>query len=197
LLCNEISPTCLKILNDLGIPNISFDIDNENAPFPFKDGRFDAVISLVTIEHLMHPDHFLNECNRILVDDGYFYINTPNYASLNYVLGLIFNGKSFHNPLSKDSAYEFYAHVRYFTYRTLLEMVSAAGFILDKIYIALPELNADYLALKSHSKIKAFTYRYSRWFMYHLLHPRWTAEPILCFQKAGARPGHKIQKMVL
>lgn len=197
LLCNDISPTSLKILSDLGIPNTCFDIDDENAPFPLEDGSFDAVISLVTVEHLMHPDHFIKECRRILSDGGYLYISTPNYASLSYVLGLIFNGKSFHDPLAADSAYEFYAHVRYFTYRTLLEMTSSYGFALEAVYIALPELNSDYLALKSRSPFKAFIHRYSRWWMYHLLPPRWTAEPILCFQKASANARRKVRKVVL
>lgn len=202
LVCNDISPTCIKILRDLGLHTMSFDIDDVSKPFPFQDDYFDAVISLVTIEHLMNPEHFLRESNRILENNGYLYISTPNYASLNYVLGLVLTGKSFHDPLTES--YEFYAHVRYYTYRTLIELVSSFGFILDSVYIALPEGSSHYQALLSHSRTKALAYRYGRWLMYHLLSPRWTAEPILCFQKSTSeitrsKPAgdSRVQKVVL
>ena len=197
VVCNDISPTCLKILRKLELHTVSFDIDDNDLSFPFQNGYFDAVVSLVTIEHLMNPDHFLRESNRILNGEGYLYISTPNYASLNYVLGLVLNGKSFHDPLSESSAYEFYAHVRYYTYRTLLELVSSLGFVLDTVYIALPEGNSDYRALLSHSRPQAFAHRYGRWLMYHVLSPRWTAEPILCFQKTVGKAERKVRKVVL
>ena len=195
LVCNDISPTCIKILRDLEIPTVSFDIDDKSKPFPFQDGYFDAVVSLVTIEHIMNPDHFLSETNRILGNNGYLYISTPNYASLNYVLSLVFTGKSFHDPLTES--YEFYAHVRYYTYRTLLELVSSFGFVLESVYIALPQDNTQYRELLSRSRPKAMLHRYGRWLMYHLLSPRWTAEPILCFQKSPIKIDRKVRKVVL
>ncbi len=199
ILCNDISPTCLKILHQLGIPTVSFDIDNPDARFPIADGDFDAVISLVTIEHLMHPDHFIRETKRILREGGYLYISTPNYACLYYALKLWLDGRSFHNPLSSDEStrYEFYAHIRYFTFNTLLEFVSSFGFGLDTVYIALPEWNSHYRALLAKSKPKALLHRHSRWLMYHLLSPRWTAEPILCFQKGNTRKNGRLRKVVL
>ncbi|OGO11681.1 MAG: hypothetical protein A2Y53_05200 [Chloroflexi bacterium RBG_16_47_49] len=99
LVCNYISPTCLKILQGLDIPTVSFDIDDKTKPFPFQDGNFDAVISLVTIEHIMNPHHFLKEINRILENNSYLYISTPNYSSLNYLLSLTLTGPSFHDLL--------------------------------------------------------------------------------------------------
>lgn len=195
LVCNDISPTCLKILHSLEIPTVSFDIDDRATPFPYQDGYFDAVISLVTLEHLMNPDHFLKETHRILSDDGYLYISTPNYAALYYVLRLLLTGKSFHDPL--EEPYEFYAHVRYYTYRTFLELVSSFGFVPDSVYIALPDKNSDYQAMLSKSRAKAYLYRYGRWLMYHLLSPRWTAEPIVCFQKTSGKTKRKVRKLVL
>jgi hypothetical protein len=84
VVCNDISPTCLKILRQLELPTVSFDIDNHNIPFPF-----------------------------------------------------------------------------------------------------------------SRSRPKAFAYRYGRWLMYHLLSPRWAAEPILCFRKTPGKLERKVRKVVL
>jgi SAM-dependent methyltransferase len=195
IICNDISPTCLKILRSLDLPTVSFNLDNKNTCFPYPEGYFDAIISLVTLEHLMNPDHFLRETHRILNKDGYLYISTPNYAALYYVLRLMLTGKTFHNPLEGD--YEFYAHVRYYTFRTLIDLVSSFGFVLDTVYIALPESNTQYRELKSKSPARAFFYRSGRWLMYQILSPRWTAEPIACFQKSSHKTGRKVRKVVL
>jgi SAM-dependent methyltransferase len=199
LVCSDISPTCLRILNKLQIPTISFDIDDNETSFPFADDHFDAVISLVTIEHLIHVDHFVREIHRILCNDGYLYIATPNYAAPEYwVRTLLLSGRTFHNPLGPESTrYEFYGHVRYFTYRTLLEFVSSFGFVPEAVYLALPSGSTRYLAMYSASRIKALTARYAMWLKHRLLSPRWATEPILCFQKKQTRTGRKLRKVVL
>jgi 2-polyprenyl-3-methyl-5-hydroxy-6-metoxy-1,4-benzoquinol methylase len=199
LLCNDITPTCLTILKHLGIPTVSFDLDNDEQPFPFSDGHFDAVISLATIEHLLHVDHFLSEINRILNNDGYLYLSAPNYAALAYLPRFLLAGKTFHDPLSKSSRtrYEFYAHVRYFTYTTLLEFVSSFGFIPDTVYLPLPGGSTRYKALYANSKVKALAYRYAMMLMYRLLSPRWASEPIICFRKTGSKVDRRFRKLIL
>lgn len=199
LICNDITPTCLRILNKLGLVSVSFDIDEEKYAFPFPDGYFDAVISLATIEHLVHTEEFLKECCRILSDNGYLYISTPNYASIIYFPRFVLAGKTFNDPLSKDSRirYEFYAHVRSFTYNTLLEYVSAYGFVPDTVYLPLPESSTRYKKLYSASKPKALAYRYSMWLMYRVLSPRWASEPVLCFRKASNSKNYHPRKVIL
>jgi ubiquinone/menaquinone biosynthesis C-methylase UbiE len=195
LLCNDISPTCLRVMERSGLRTVSFDIDKRDTAFPFPDGSFDAVISLVTIEHLMNPDHFLRETQRILQDKGFLYISTPNYAALSYLLKLLLSGRTFHDPIHES--YEFYAHVRYYTYRTLLEFVSSFGFGIDAVYVAKMKSGDQYRQMRSKSKVKAYLNRSGRWLMYHLLPPRWTAEPILCFQKNKGTAKRRIRKVVL
>lgn len=199
LLCNDISPTCLKILGKLGIPTLSFDVDDDELAFPFSSGQFDAIIALAIIEHVMRVDHFLQEVSRILADGGYLYLSSPNYASVLYLPRFFLSGKTFHDPLSKSpgSHYEFYAHVRYFTYRTLLEFVSSFGFVPDTVYLALPAGSSRYQLLYSTSKLKALTFRYAMKLMYTFLSPRWAAEPIICFRKAPRREDHQLRKVVL
>lgn len=199
LLCNDVSPTCLSILRQLDMPTVSFDIDNREAAFPFPEARFDAVVALATIEHVIHLNHFLSEMHRVLSDDGYLYISSPNYASPFHLPRLVLDGRSFHDPLSESSRqrYEFYAHVRYFTYRTLLEFVSSFGFVPDTVYLALPAGSSRYRALHSDSPLKAFAFRYAMMLTYRLLSPRWASEPILCFRKSVDRVNGRIRKVVL
>jgi len=199
LLCNDITPKCLDILSQLGLKTISFDLDNEESPYPFTDGHFDAVLSLATIEHLLHVDHFLAEAYRILSDGGYLYISSPNYASLDFVSKYLFTGKAFHDPLSKSSRtrYEFFAHVRYFTYRTLLEYVSSFGFVPDTLYLALPGGSSRYQKMLKKSKFKAYVFRNAVRLMYTVLPPRWASEPILCFRKQVGEKNRSIRKVIL
>jgi SAM-dependent methyltransferase len=199
LICNDITPTCLAILQQLGLRTVSFDLDDEERPFPFPDGHFDAIISLATIEHLLHVDHFMSEIHRILNKDGYLYLTAPNYTSLAFLLPFLLTGKAFHDPLSKSSRtrYEFYAHVRYFTYKTLLEFVNSFGFIPDTVYLALPGGSTRYQALYASSKVKALAFRYSMMLMYRLLSPRWASEPIICFRKTTSKINRKLRKVVL
>ena len=181
-----------------GCSTVSFDLDDETKPFPLADGSFDAVVALATIEHMIHVDHFVEEIHRILADDGYFYVSAPNYSGLTYLLPFLAPGKTFHDPLSPADRYEFYAHVRYFTYRTLLEYVSSFGFSPDAVYLSVPQGSTHYRDLYERSRPKALAFRYSMKTLYTLFSPRWAAEPVLCFRKdAGSVGNRKPRKVVL
>lgn len=198
ILCNDITPRCLQILEHAGLSTVSFDLDNEQA-YPFPGGSFDAVISLSTIEHLVHVDHFVKELHRILSDDGYLYISSPNYASLAYFKRFVLLGRTFHDPISKDprQRYEFYAHLRYFTHRTLLEFVGSFGFVPDTVYLPLPEGSSRYLALYKRSKFKSMIFRNAMRLLYTLFSPSWASEPIICFRKVTNNSERKLRKVLL
>jgi hypothetical protein len=104
-------------------------------------------------------------------------------------------GKTFHDPFKEY--YEFCAHVRYYTYPTFIELIRSYGFSLEAVYIALPEENTQYRKMCRKAPLKARLHRTSRWLMYHLLSPRWTAEPIACFQKTSEPKYQRVRKVVL
>src|SRR5512146_1994103 len=105
LICNDITPTCLRVLEQQGLCTVSFDIDDEDTVFPFANGYFDAVVSLATIEHVILLDHHLKEIRRILADGGYLYISTPNYAGLAHLARYLLKGESVHNTLKESTKY--------------------------------------------------------------------------------------------
>ncbi len=45
---------------------------------PLKDRSVDLVVSFETIEHVADPGGFLDECVRVLVDEGMLIVSTPN-----------------------------------------------------------------------------------------------------------------------
>ncbi len=197
IICNDISPTSLKIIRKSGLNAVSFNLDDAEGSFPFPDGSFDAIIAMATIEHLIHIDHFMQEIHRILSDNEYLYISAPNYSGLIYLKDFLLSGKTFHDPLSPSSRYEFYAHVRYFTYRSLIEYVSSFGFVPITVYLNLPQASTQYQLLYARSKFKALTFRYSMKILYKFFSPRWASEPLICFQKTDDVQIHQLRKVIL
>lgn len=183
IICNELSPKCLDSLQKLGLKAMSFDLDDNSKPYPFKDGEFDAIISLATIEHLYNIDNFFHEAKRILKDDGYIYISVPNYNGLNYLIPLLFKGKTFHDPLNPKDKYEFYGHLRYFTHLSLIKYISSFGFTAEAVYLGKPEMGTRYLRFKSKHKIGAVIYKALILTLFYFFPPRWSPEPVICFKK--------------
>ncbi len=52
-----------------------------NLPLPFKDGEFDALVSIEGIEHLENPSFFVRECARVVKPGGLVILSTPNVDS--------------------------------------------------------------------------------------------------------------------
>lgn len=197
IICNDISPTALRVLRRQGMNVVSFDIDDADIKFPFPDGYFDAVVSLATIEHVIFLDNHLKEINRILSNNGYLYISTPNYAGLVHLPKYLLRGETFHNPLKEHSRYEFYAHVRYFTYRTLVQFVSSFGFTPVAVYLPLPDGSSFYRAMKAKSPLKAMLFRTAMRLLYTLGSPRWASEPVVVFKKSDGKHSDGFKKVVL
>jgi hypothetical protein len=132
-----------------------------------------------------------------LAKDGYLYISTPNYAGMAHLSRYLLKGESFHNPLKEESRYEFYAHVRYFTFKTLLEFVNSFGFTPLEVYLPLPESSSYYRTMQSKSPLKAWAFRSFMRLLYTLGSPRWASEPVICFQKTDKKPSIKYRKILL
>jgi SAM-dependent methyltransferase len=197
VVCNEVSPKCLGSLHAAGLETVSFDLDDDTRPYPIADRSFDAVISLATIEHLMHTEHFLAEIRRILSDHGRFYLSAPNYSGLTYLLPFLVSGRTFHDPMNENDRYEFFAHVRYFTYRTMVELVCSRGFVAEAVYVPLPAASTKFVALKKRSPLKAALVRFMFRAVYTVGSPRWAAEPVVCFAKDLGQLRKPIRKVVL
>jgi SAM-dependent methyltransferase len=52
-------------------------------PYPFEDSTFDRIECFDVIEHVANIPAVMQECHRILKNDGLFYITTPHYSSNN------------------------------------------------------------------------------------------------------------------
>lgn len=78
---------CQRAL-DYGLANFKFsgrlgllkncDLDSQDIEQVLGAGKFEAVISFETIEHLNYPDFFLASVKKILVPNGVFIFSIPN-----------------------------------------------------------------------------------------------------------------------
>lgn len=107
-------------------------------PLPFRDGSFDVVVSLETIEHLLDPDGLLAEAHRVLAPGGRLILSTPRLDSLLVVASLLLgvqppgieasSRRRYGNPFGEQRPS---GHVHLFTRRALTEAFAANGFRLD------------------------------------------------------------------
>jgi SAM-dependent methyltransferase len=70
------------LVNRLPEPDARFTAADMNAPLPFADGAFDALVCIDGIEHLERPFDFVRECRRVVRPGGVLLVSTPNISAL-------------------------------------------------------------------------------------------------------------------
>jgi ubiquinone/menaquinone biosynthesis C-methylase UbiE len=94
-------------------------------PLPFVDGEFELVLCTETIEHVRDVQLFLSEVRRVLRPGGGLALTTPDHGRVT-ALRMLLNGfESEFDPLSP--------HLRFFTRRSLAQLLDAMGFTVESI----------------------------------------------------------------
>ncbi len=167
----------IKHLKERGIPVIPHDLTQ--SPYPIKDESFDLVICAAVLEHLYRPDICLQEFHRILKHDGGLIVSTPNYSHP-YRIWQLVKGETFHDPLKE---YQFWAHLRFFTYKTLVKFLEHLRFFVADVFLPLPAVPAMYSGFTKGSKIKEFFALHLYPKIFFRISPRFCNEPILLCKK--------------
>lgn len=78
----DIDPRALTVARELhGQLLAGTDVPLPGGSLPYPDARFDAVVSMDVVEHLVDPLPWLSEALRVLKPGGLLFLTTPNYAS--------------------------------------------------------------------------------------------------------------------
>ncbi|MGQ0551996.1 MAG: class I SAM-dependent methyltransferase [Planctomycetota bacterium] len=92
-----------------------------NRPLPFRDGTLAGATLIEVIEHILQAETLCAELARVVRPGGWLVLTTPNVAHLRYR----WRALTGHPP--KQEGY----HYRFFTRRTLRELLEECGFQLD------------------------------------------------------------------
>jgi O-antigen biosynthesis protein len=96
-----------------------------DAPLPLPDSAFDLVLCAETLEHVRDVQLLLSEARRVLRPDGTLAVTTPAHGRLVGVDVLVRGFERRFDPLSP--------HLRFFTRRSLRELLGEMGFDVRRI----------------------------------------------------------------
>jgi SAM-dependent methyltransferase len=78
----DIDPRALSLAQRIhGSALAAADTVAANAPLPYPDAHFDAVVSMDVVEHVLDPLPWVQGALRVLKPGGLLFLTTPNYAS--------------------------------------------------------------------------------------------------------------------
>lgn len=121
----EISKKVAQIAQKKGL---KIKISDLHTTFPYSKNSFDTVTAGEIIEHIYDTDFFLEEIKRILKPNGFLILSTPNIATLGRRLMLLFGV----NPLIETSLDHSAGHIRYFTKKSLSDLLEKHNFKITK-----------------------------------------------------------------
>jgi SAM-dependent methyltransferase len=111
--------------------------------YPFNDGFFYGIFCGEVIEHLFDTDHLLDEIYRVMAENGFCILTTPNLAAWYNRISLALGYQPFytevsiyHNvgKLTTKGGMTSTGHIRGFTYRSLKELLKEHNFIISKAF---------------------------------------------------------------
>lgn len=110
------------------------DIDHE--PIPFVAGKdFDVVFAGEIIEHVINPEHMLDEIRRVLAPDGHLVLTTPNLAAWYNRISLLLGYQPIFSGVGLCGTYGTLwpaphpeSHLRLYTLPALRGLVESRGF---------------------------------------------------------------------
>lgn len=112
---------------------------------PFASGAFDSILAGEVIEHVSNPKAFLDECRRVLRDNGVLALSTPNK-------------KSWLNRLTHS--YEMPLHISLFEPEGLRTILDNCGFTIQKLeFFPYTEESSDGARNKWFFPIRNFMHR--------------------------------------
>lgn len=116
----DISEAALEVARSSSGADIEFVQGDAEEGLPFDSDSFDVVFSGDVIEHLFDSASFLREMHRVLKPNGVLALTTPYHGLIKSLVICSFYFDKHFDPRS--------AHVRFFTVRSLRDLLSKCGF---------------------------------------------------------------------
>jgi SAM-dependent methyltransferase len=119
---------------------------------PFPDGSFDVAFAIYVLEHIQHPERFVQEVRRILRPKGVFLFLTPNrYHYVSLISALTPTG--FHKWVNRRRGLPnedtFETHYKMNTRGSIQQAFASAGFSIEELQMI--EVQPNYLKFSAPS----------------------------------------------
>jgi 2-polyprenyl-3-methyl-5-hydroxy-6-metoxy-1,4-benzoquinol methylase len=123
--------------------------------------KFDLVLLVEVIEHLMTPSVLLRNLHQFLKPEGIVYITTPNVAYWSTRLRLAVRGDFGPDLLTLDPT-----HVRFFTFTSLEQMLKKSGYeVISKIPVPWPNGSMSQVYRQyAHRFVRPIQRKLTTWF---------------------------------
>jgi SAM-dependent methyltransferase len=112
-----------------GVPTLVADLAGT---VPLESGKYDLVLCVDVLEHLLDPTHCLEEARRILKPDGLLVVNVPNHFSLSGRLRIILGSGIDSIEFFPQHADWDYPHVRFFRHSSIIALLGSCDFQIDE-----------------------------------------------------------------
>lgn len=132
----EIDPASAALANQNLFRAISGDVEDLTDQEITGGTRFDAVVCADVLEHLYDPWSLMRRLSRFLRPEGYALVSIPNIRHYSTLRALVFR-RDF--PYAKSGILDV-DHVRFFTYKGIMQLLDQAGF---EILRAVPKISAS------------------------------------------------------
>jgi 2-polyprenyl-3-methyl-5-hydroxy-6-metoxy-1,4-benzoquinol methylase len=97
-----------------------------------RGDQFDRILLLDRLEHLREPRHLLEDCRRLLDGRGKLIVSAPNAVNLTVRLMVLFGVFRYGDRGILD-----WSHLRFFTRKTIRQVVEASGFRVTATHFTL------------------------------------------------------------
>jgi 2-polyprenyl-3-methyl-5-hydroxy-6-metoxy-1,4-benzoquinol methylase len=104
--------------------------DLGSSPLPFPDQSFDVLFAGEVIEHIVDTTAFLSESRRVLKPNGCVVLTTPNLASAENRLRLLFGLYPIWTEFQLEGGQ---GHVRSYTLKALVRHLRETGFSVERV----------------------------------------------------------------
>jgi SAM-dependent methyltransferase len=132
--------TVTKIASSQGRELLRCDLDlfdAERNTFPYPDAHFELVLACELLEHLqVDPMHMFFEIHRVLEQDGYILVSTPNCASIGSLEQCLWRSAdpytySLYPDPRRPERDDAPSHIREYTPDEVKTVLEAAGFHIE------------------------------------------------------------------
>ncbi|MCF6171390.1 MAG: class I SAM-dependent methyltransferase [Bacteroidales bacterium] len=126
--------TAIDIENIMEIDHEDFVIGDMTKKLPFPDDHLNCIICIDGIEHISKQFDFVEEVNRILVNDGEFIISTPNISSIRSRFKWLMTGHHHkcNSPLDENNPTPLH-HIGMISFPEIRYLLHTKGFRVIKV----------------------------------------------------------------